>query len=135
MTYYGLLYVSKSCLEPARATEQVEQIVSASMARNLALDVTGALIFTGKYFAQRLEGPKASIDALMYSINADERHEGIRLIDQGPIEARAFSRWSMAYSGQSSFVENHIIASFTASKNALRTEAIRLIRLMREFQH
>ena len=134
MAYRGLLYASKTCLDPERFNDEVSDIVSKSIARNRALEVTGALLFTGAYFAQRLEGPAKSIDELMESISADKRHECIRVVDDGPLESRDFSNWNMAYSGQSSFVESHVIAAFQAAGSARRTEAKRLIRLMHEFQ-
>lgn len=133
MAYHGLLYVSETCLNSALSDDQVAEIVGASVARNFELEVTGALLFTGRYFAQRLEGPKESIDVLMRSISLDDRHKGIRLADEGPIETREFSGWSMAYSGRSSFVEGHVVAVFNADQKSLRAEAQKLIRLMHEF--
>lgn len=134
MAHRGLLYVSKTCLDTERSDDEVADIVSKSIARNRALGVTGALLFTGAYFAQRLEGPKESIDELMLSISADRRHKCIRVADDGLIEMRDFSDWNMAYSGQSSFVESHVIAVFTAAESDLCTESRRLLRLMQEFQ-
>lgn len=134
MAYRGLLYVSETCLDNESCTDEVADIVRKSIARNRALDVTGALIFTGTYFAQRLEGPEKSIDELMASISADKRHKCLRVADDGPIDSRDFSNWYMAYSGQSSFVESRVFAVFRAEGRALCSEAKQLIRLMHEFQ-
>lgn len=86
----------------------VEQIVATSRANNPGLALTGALLFTGEYFAQVLEGPAASIDRLMARVSKDPRHDQLIVVAREPITARRFGRWSMAYSGPSQFVARHV---------------------------
>jgi len=135
MPFIGLLYVSESSLAPEDAAGEIERIMVVSVARNAALDVNGALLFTGTYFAQRLEGPVQAVNQLMKSIEADTRHRNLRIIDNAFIAERKFSRWSMAYNGPSQFIERHIERIYRSPEETpLPTEVDRLIRIMLEFQ-
>jgi hypothetical protein len=103
-----LLYVSRSTLPPADAAAGVAAIVAASRAGNPLVGLTGALLFTGEYFAQVLEGPGEAVDRLMASVTRDPRHTDILVVAREPITARRFGAWSMAYSGPSQFVARHV---------------------------
>ena len=135
MAFIGLLYVSESCLAPQHATDEIDLIMQISIARNAALDVNGALLFTGTYFAQRLEGRVEAVRQLMTSIEADARHRNVRIIDNAPIAEREFARWSMAYNGPSQFIERHVERIFRSPEaTPSRAEVDQLIRIMLEFQ-
>lgn len=108
MDLWALIYVSRSTETPAVANATVEQIVATSRARNPELGLTGALLFTGEYFAQVLEGPAASIDRLMARVTNDPRHDQLIVVAREPISVRRFGEWSMAYSGPSQFVARHV---------------------------
>jgi len=84
------LYVSISRLDPEAATEDVERIVAVSNIRNRALDVTGALLFTGDRFVQLIEGPSNSITELQRSIFRDARHHEVTTIRSDDIEECEF---------------------------------------------
>ncbi|ANI79516.1 MULTISPECIES: BLUF domain-containing protein [Sphingobium] len=90
-------YISASRLVDDEADEVVCDIVNVSVARNRALGVTGALLFTGRNFAQYLEGPPRGVDQLRQSICLDMRHENIRTIAEGEYSHRRFVTWSLAY--------------------------------------
>lgn len=100
----SLLYLSHST-GPLGA---IDGIIATSRARNPSLGLTGALLFTGDYFAQVLEGTAESIDTLMAKVRKDRRHEEIIVIAREPIVTRRFGSWSMAYSGPSQFVARHV---------------------------
>ncbi len=104
-----LLYVSENRLEQWEANPAVSQIVADAQVRNSEFEITGALLFTGTYFAQILEGPSGSIEQLMSSIEGDPRHANIVIVDHSPIEARRFPDWKMAYQGPSQFVSRHVV--------------------------
>lgn len=108
MQLISLLYVSRATIAPAQAATSVKNIVETATARNPGLGLTGALLFTGEYFAQVLEGSEASIDFLMADICRDPRHEQLMIADRGPIAERRFPDWSMAYFGPSQFVSRHV---------------------------
>ena len=87
------------------------QIVADSQLKNDKLSVTGALLFTGKYFAHIIEGPKDSVEKLMMSISKDSRHGNIHILEHSFITIRKFHALQLAYSGSSQFVTRHVIRS------------------------
>lgn len=103
-----LLYVSECTMEQSVASASVREFVAGAQVRNAKLNLTGALLFTEKYFAQILEGPIRSVDVLMASINVDPRHGCIVVVDESPITERKFAEWKMAYHGPSEFVSRHV---------------------------
>lgn len=107
-TLGSLLYISRSTIAPEEAEAVVAGIVAASVTRNAAAGVTGALLFTGTHFAQALEGDKAAIEDLMHRVTCDTRHDEIVIVEQGSLEQRRFETWSMAYFGPSQFVSRHV---------------------------
>src|SRR5688572_26236881 len=104
----SLIYVSTRCPGPDGAPTDVRDIVTVSRARNAALGVTGALVATPAFFAQILEGPEAHLAELMASIRRDQRHRNIRLLDLGGRPRRDFADWSLAYSGEATYVSRMI---------------------------
>jgi len=104
----SLTYVSESVPENPVSAAQIQAIIEVARERNMALDVTGALIATPKYFAQILEGPQASIDEIMLSISRDRRHRNIVVLNVTEIECRRFRHWTMAYCGYASYVDRHV---------------------------
>lgn len=102
------LYVSRSRIEPTRATAAIADLVEVSIAKNPRRDITGALLFTGAHFAQILEGREDVITALMKSIGRDERHDQLTVINQAPLKERIFHDWALAYNGPSLFIARHV---------------------------
>lgn len=97
------LYVSRSTLNPDDAGAAVAAIVDVSRTRNAELEVTGALAFAGAAFAQYLEGPAESVQALRASIMRDPRHDHILTLEEGVVAQRLFANWSLAYTGNASY--------------------------------
>jgi hypothetical protein len=85
----------------------MEQIVATAHARNPTVGLTGALLFTGTYFAQVLEGEAAAVDSMVEKVRNDPRHCQLMIADRSPLEQRQFPDWNMAYFGPSRFVERH----------------------------
>ena len=90
-------YISASRLAEDEADELVADIVKESVPRNHRLQVTGALLFTGRQFAQYLEGPAGAVTILQRLILDDLRHEDIHTIVEGAYPCRRFVTWSLAY--------------------------------------
>jgi len=129
---YTVLYVSKTLLEFPAGEAEVADIVAFSRSRNAGLEVTGALISTGTYFAQLLEGPREAVEELMRSIDADPRHMRIKTMRTAE-EARRFAGWSMAYSGTADYVDRQIAPLFSPLSASVTAHlALRLIALMEE---
>jgi hypothetical protein len=130
---YSLLYVSKTLLELPQDEAEVVKIVEAATVRNAALGVTGALVSTGTYFAQLLEGTQGAVEELMASIEEDSRHMRVKTI-RTVQEERRFGGWSMVYTGQAGFVDRHIAPFFSNLPQGDVTHlALRLISMMEDF--
>lgn len=88
-----LVYISERC----QATDDVaiEKIKLRAEHNNHRRNITGALLFTERYFLQYLEGEAAVVDALYASICRDERHTNVRQLLRKTIMQRDFSRWSL----------------------------------------
>ena len=108
MTLHSLLYVSRSTLPPEQADEVVRQIVASAEFANERIGITGALVFTGTYFAQIIEGDLGDIERLVAKIARDPSHEELKVIERTATSRRRFSVWSMAYMGPSQFVSRHV---------------------------
>ncbi len=64
---------------------------------NANASITGALYYDQQMFVQVLEGPTASLHALMRRISRDPRHTGIRILSDEPAARRRFGEWSMKF--------------------------------------
>jgi hypothetical protein len=62
------LYASRGVLPAAGGQTVVQQIVNVSRVKNDHLAITRALIFTGSFFAQYIEGPPDGVESLKASI-------------------------------------------------------------------
>jgi hypothetical protein len=127
----SVLYVSQSTLFGEDADDRVRAMVDLARVRNSESLVTGALIYTGRRFAQYLEGPAQSVDAIMSSIKRDTRHERVTVLPTSKFTARRFDRWALSYAGQSTYVDRHLKALFQDLANDERNERIEaLIEIM-----
>lgn len=131
----SLLYVSRRLVGAADEAFELRSIVSVAQERNAAIGVTGALILARNHFAQVLEGKGSAIDELMLSIQKDGRHTGINVVDVAELSERRFPKWTMAYSGPSTYVSRRISPLLPALQEAKRRQATvsSLLALMQEF--
>jgi hypothetical protein len=130
----SLLYLSYSELPDDEADRQVQAIVDKSVANNGLIDVTGALIFTGEHFCQFLEGKAEDVMGLMSSIRLDHRHSDVTVVHKETANARRFASWSLAYTGRSTFISNHLEGVIYASTERDRENAAKsVIGMMQEF--
>ncbi|MEO3866330.1 BLUF domain-containing protein [Rheinheimera fenheensis] len=88
-----LVYVSERSPDTDEAA--IHKIKLRAEHNNHKRDITGALLYTERYFLQYLEGEAAVVDALYASICRDPRHTQVRLLQRKPIAQRDFSRWSL----------------------------------------
>ncbi|WP_375194377.1 BLUF domain-containing protein [Sphingobium sp.] len=127
------LYVSASRLIGDEAEDRVGDIVKISIARNQSLGVTGALLFTGRSFAQYIEGEAVAIEALKASILRDARHSDVRTLALGDYAHRRFVTWSLAYAGPSQFVASVVESAMTDALHNGQAAVERLAHLLSEF--
>lgn len=71
------------------------EILSVSLVKNAALDITGALICRSDIYLQLLEGPVAAVEGLYESICRDRRHAQVTLLVKGKTPDRLFPDWAM----------------------------------------
>lgn len=90
----ALVYVSTARALPTHAV--VGDILEAAHRNNPEHSLTGMLLWADMTFAQLLEGPEDSLDAMWARLTTDARHEAVRLLTRWPIEQRFFGEWSMA---------------------------------------
>lgn len=127
------MYVSRVNVHGPDLGQQIDSIEAVSLYRNAQLEVTGALIFAARSFAQYIEGLPSSIDFLRSTIERDGRHDQVQTILQDSISGRRFSRWQLAYRGMSSYVEKRIRAPDVQLTMNGNDSAGRLLELLREF--
>ncbi|KKW89534.1 BLUF domain-containing protein [Sphingobium chungbukense] len=126
-------YISTSRLDETDAERHVGDIVAISVQRNRSLEVTGALLFTGRHFAQYIEGPPAAIAALQESILQDPRHQDIGTIACGSYPTRHFLTWSLGYAGPSRFVASKIEGALTDALKNRQGGAQALLHMLEQF--
>lgn len=95
MSLVQLFYVSR-----ARVTvdnEAVKAILAASRRNNYRDDITGCLLFSGRFFAQVLEGRADVTERKLELIGLDSRHTDFRLLLERQVLVRAYPDWTMGY--------------------------------------
>lgn len=90
----SLLYISQRNED---VDADPEKILAASRKNNETKHITGALLFSGYFFIQVLEGDRAYINALFQKIRTDPRHQNVLLCHFGDLPKRNFGSWSMGY--------------------------------------
>jgi len=93
---FRLIYRSHNRIPAAQRKSEHGAIFSVARSQNKKADITGALLISGDWFVQALEGDEPAVKALYDHISKDRRHERVSVIDEQDVEERVFSRWSMA---------------------------------------
>lgn len=86
-----------STLAPGQPVTVVGRILTQARAQNAQRDITGLLIFDGLRFCQHVEGPGEAVRSLMARITHDPRHTDIKLMYDGPLVQRRYSRFDMGF--------------------------------------
>lgn len=98
---YRITYISKSALngDKAQIQAEVERILNSAHANNPEMGVTGALLYSGGYFCQVIEGEEENLEELYETIQMDPRHSNVTILTYEECDERIFADWSMAYAG------------------------------------
>ena len=120
---YNLAYISKNAIKgtPEEINHEIRDILAVAHRNNPQKGVTGALLYSGGYFCQVIEGPQEVLEELFETIQLDGRHNAVTVLHFEPIAARGFSDWAMALAG----VEEHArfdIEGMLASKDDLKMQ-------------
>ncbi|MGD8957742.1 MAG: BLUF domain-containing protein [Chromatiaceae bacterium] len=92
---YHLGYVSTQT-HPMGGKELLEILKSARRS-NEDVEITGLLLHREDSFFQVLEGEEDVVRQVFDKIQRDPRHERIKVLFEGPIEAREFADWRMGF--------------------------------------
>lgn len=90
-----LVYVSSAAVPIEE--DGLDAILSSARRNNLRDGVTGLLLHRDGNYIQAIEGEAGNVARTFARIEADRRHRGLITLYRGPIAARGFSQWSMAY--------------------------------------
>jgi hypothetical protein len=93
---FRLIYRSRSVIAESARKVVLGQIFSQARSSNKAKHITGALLVSGDWFAQVLEGDQPQVRELYGKIAADKRHDQVTLLETRAPANRIFSRWAMA---------------------------------------
>ena len=77
--------------------EDLKGLLAKSRQNNLALNITGMLLYLDPYFMQILEGDESIIGEKFKQISTHEMHYKVSLIYKKPIKERSFSKWTMGF--------------------------------------
>lgn len=95
MPLQRLVYISEARADLSKA--DLAQIRSAAERNNWRADITGCLLFSGRSFAQMLEGKPAAIDTLLARLQLDDRHHDLKVLERQRCAKRRFAGWSMGF--------------------------------------
>jgi len=93
---FRLIYRSRNRITPEHRRTELGGLFSAARSKNKRLGITGALLISGDWFAQTLEGGEDTVRALFATIERDSRHERISVLEDQTVPGRVFARWAMA---------------------------------------
>lgn len=95
-------FLYRSAAAPGLTEAGLSRILATARSRNQKLGLTGCLHYEDGMFFQWLEGPSTNLVKILDSITADDRHERVEILDQGPLEHRQFQDWRMRFSDRNS---------------------------------
>ena len=88
-----VLYISRAADGVTDA--EVRKILLVSRRNNRQRDITGCLLFSGRHFAQVLEGERKVLGDLIAVIAADPRHDKVQVVVDHQVSVRRYPDWSM----------------------------------------
>ncbi len=92
---FQLVYKSKPA--PGYDPDDCTEILFQSRRNNPKMGITGALLYTGTYFVQALEGSEEAVREVYATVKRDPRHEQIECLSEHEVEEAEFGRWTMAF--------------------------------------
>jgi hypothetical protein len=93
---FRLMYRSRDHLPPEDREDELGDLFVRARSNNEKRNITGALLLSGHWFVQVLEGDEADVRSLFTRIQEDPRHNSVELLFAGRAHDRIFAHWSMA---------------------------------------
>jgi len=118
-----VLYFSRA--SAALTDSDVRQILWISQRNNRIADITGCLLFSGRHFAQVLEGDSMQLDAALLRIGGDKRHSEIVLAIDHTVSVRRFSKWSMGVLFKADLTD--MLEALIASQSVSDADALKIL--------
>ena len=100
-TLFNIAYISKNAVINDEETlkREIASILASANENNPKMGITGALLYSGGYFCQVIEGTDEALEELFETIQMDDRHTDVKVLHFEPLENRNFADWSMAFAG------------------------------------
>lgn len=101
MSLFHIAYISRNTIngDDDDIKTEIAKILESARRNNPAMQITGALLYSGGYFCQVIEGTEEALETLFEIIQMDERHADVTVLHFEPLEERNFADWSMALAG------------------------------------
>lgn len=133
---FRLIYRSRNRLAQDRRKVALGGLFSQARSNNKERDICGALLLSGDWFVQVLEGDEAVVRRLYERIEKDVRHEHVELLETSSIDERVFGRWAMAKVSKDGETDITLIAHkdgiHEASSHRTTDEQQKILAVMRE---
>ncbi|WP_082767295.1 BLUF domain-containing protein [Bosea sp. PAMC 26642] len=130
-------FVYASTFVPGRITSArsaFQDIIRAAQTSNDANEISGCLIFDGRFFVQMLEGDSAAIENAFQRLRRDRRHRNIAVIGMRSDQARSFGAYPMIGLWYSNNVELCFVENDDENRNLCQTNAIALASHLSEYR-
>lgn len=135
-------YISRSAIvgDHHIVENEITRILQVAQSNNRAKNITGALLYSGGYFCQVIEGTQEDVETLFESIQMDARHMAVTVLNYEPIASRQFGDWQMALAGIEEALRFHVEglvddATHIKVKESARDVVNTLYKLVMQKQH
>lgn len=118
---YRLIYKSRN--KQRIDWDLVSGIMDKSVASNEEHDITGVLLATNTHFLQIMEGRFEDVNEVFIRIARDDRHDDIKIVSYGVVDARLFSGWGMRGIGVFNFnkdMERNLMKKYGEEDGSVR---------------
>lgn len=100
-TLLQIIYISRSTFNSTDSLNKIEpnvaRILAKSRINNRKNGLVGVLYFGDGVFFQCLEGDEATINQLMSKLEADPRHQDLKVVSKKYINQLSFADWAMKF--------------------------------------
>ena len=111
---FRLMYRSHNLIDADRRNEQLGAIFTTARRNNRGREITGALMISEDAFVQVLEGDETEVRALFTTIERDDRHDQVRVLEEQDVVGRTFGRWAMARVGEGGAPDIRLLSNASA---------------------
>jgi hypothetical protein len=95
-----LIYFSENKIGPVARDAQIAKLQRVAVDRNRRRQITGALVYDDRWFAQALEGEPQAVQETFELIAKDPRHANVQTISMATVPGRLFGAWSMGFAAR-----------------------------------